>query len=188
MKKQRVNEAFKAFQRIRNTDVQAARDLYYCYVNVELERKVQRGRNMVWELFSVARHRRATWASWILMFMQQACGVNVIAYFSTGIFLEAKFSMSSALLASMGAGILNWVFALPAFFTIDTFGRRKLLLVTLPFLSITLLWTGFSFWIPEESTARLAMVTTGIYLFEIFYSPGMGPGNLSRSCGRHSPG
>ena len=35
----------------------------------------------------------------------------------------------------MGTGILNWVFALPAFLTIDTFGRRKLLLFTCELLS-----------------------------------------------------
>lgn len=53
------------------------------------------------------------------MFGQQFCGVNVIAYYSTNVFLEGGYSMSNALLVSMGTGILNWVFALPAFFTID---------------------------------------------------------------------
>lgn len=78
----------------------------------------------------------------------------------------------------MGTGILNWVFALPAFFTIDTWGRRNLLLFTFPFLAICLLWTGFSFFIePDDkfSHKRVAMVTTGMYLFEVFYSPGEGP-------------
>jgi len=85
----------------------------------------------------------------------------------------------------MGTGILNWVFALPAFFTIDTFGRRFLLLVTFPFLAISLLWTGFSFWIGDgaggSSTARTAMIATGMYIFEVFYSPGMGPVPFSYS-------
>lgn len=81
----------------------------------------------------------------------------------------------------MGTGILNWVFALPAFFTIDTFGRRFLLLVTFPFLCITLLWTGFSFFLPVHTTKRTAMITTGMYLYEVFYSPGMGPVPFSYS-------
>lgn len=98
----------------------------------------------------------------------------MIAYYSTNIFLNAGYSESSALLASMGTGILNWVFALPAFLTIDTFGRRNLLLVTFPFLSIFLFWTGFSFWL-KDAKQEVAMVTTGMYLFEVFYSPGMGP-------------
>lgn len=76
----------------------------------------------------------------------------------------------------MGTGILNWVFAIPALFTIDRWGRRNLLLFTFPFLAVFLLWTGMSFFIPEtQSKARVAMVTTGMYLFEVFYSPGEGP-------------
>lgn len=74
----------------------------------------------------------------------------------------------------MGTGILNWVFAIPALFTIDRWGRRNLLLFTFPFLSIFLLWTGFSFWFTENK-AKVGMVTTGMYLFEVFYSPGEGP-------------
>lgn len=133
---------------------------------------------MFWELFSIPRNRRATLASWIVMFLQQFCGINIISYYSTTIFTESGFSTSSALLVSMGTGILNWVFALPAFFTIDTWGRRNLLLSTFPLLCLCLLWTGFSFWIEPDnprSNARVGMVTTGMYLFEIFYSPGEGP-------------
>jgi MFS family permease len=100
--------------------------------------------------------------------------VNVIAYYSTTIFLQSGYSRSSALLASMGTGILNWIFALPAIFTIDLWGRRNLLLFTFPFLCGCLLWTGFSFWFTNNKT-KVGMVTTGMYLFEIFYSPGEGP-------------
>lgn len=108
--------------------------------------------------------------------------VNVIAYYSTTIFEQGGYGRSNALLVSMGTGILNWLFALPAFFTIDTWGRRNLLLVTYPFLCITLLWTGLSFLIPESQTVtRTAMITTGMYLFECFYSPGMGPVPFSYS-------
>ncbi|KAL1848474.1 hypothetical protein Plec18170_008072 [Paecilomyces lecythidis] len=177
----KINKAFQSFRVLRNSDLEAARDLYYAYVGVELEKKVNKGKNfftMFFELFTVPRNARATLASWIVMFMQQFCGVNVIAYYSTTIFQDSGYSIQSALLASMGTGILNWVFALPAFFTIDTWGRRNLLLFTFPFLAITLFWAGFSFWIDEgikESKKRVAMVTTGMYLFEVFYSPGEGP-------------
>ncbi|KAL2056444.1 hypothetical protein ABVK25_003467 [Lepraria finkii] len=71
IKKNRIPKAFEAFRRIRPSEIQAARDLYYCYVNVEIERKVSHGRNMVWELVTVNRNRRAAWASWIVMFGQQ---------------------------------------------------------------------------------------------------------------------
>lgn len=110
--------------------------------------------------------------------MQQFCGVNVIAYYSTSMFKSAGFSQSNALLVSMGSGIINFLFAIPAIYTIDTFGRRNLLLVTFPIMAIWLFFTGFSFQIEsglEDSKARLACVTVGMYLFMVTYSPGEGP-------------
>lgn len=41
-------------------------------------------------------------------------------------------------------------------------------------MGICLLFTGFSFFIPDEN-ARTACVATGIYLFMVVYSPGEGP-------------
>ena len=87
--------------------------------------------------------------SWARVFLhpstrQQFCGVNVIAYYSSTIFTEANFTEIQALLASWGFGALNFVMALPAVYTIDTFGRRNLLLVTFPFMSLFLLMTGFA--------------------------------------------
>jgi hypothetical protein len=39
----------------------------------------------------------------------------------------------------------------------------------------SLLAAGFSFYIPKESTAHLAMIATFVYIFGAFYSPGEGP-------------
>ena len=89
-------------------------------------------------------------------------------------FLDSGFTEVSTLAASLGFGLINWLFPIPAIYTIDTFGRRNLLLTTFPILAITLLFTGFSFWI-QERTARIACVALGIYLFGIAYSPGEGP-------------
>ena len=74
----------------------------------------------------------------------------------------------------MGFGVINFLFAIPAIYTIDTFGRRNLLLTTFPLMAIFLLFTGFSFWIPGQK-ARVACVALGIYLFGMVYSPGEGP-------------
>lgn len=42
-------------------------------------------------------------------------------------------------------------------------------------MALFLLFTGFSFWIPSDSTAHLACIALGMYLFGIVYSPGEGP-------------
>jgi len=175
LKKKRVNKAYQSFRRLRPTRVQAARDLYYAYVNIQVEESIKRGRNLVTELFTVPRNRRAAMASWIVMFMQQFCGVNVIAYYSSVIFVQdGGFTQRDGILASLGAGIINWLFAIPAIYTIDTFGRRNLLLTTFPLMSLCLWFTGSSFYIPAGK-ARLGCVALGIYLFMIVYSPGEGP-------------
>ncbi|KAI9822799.1 MAG: hypothetical protein M1832_003032 [Thelocarpon impressellum] len=175
MGKGRHAKAYQAMVRLRYTKAQAARDVFYMHTLLEAESTMKMGRSKMLELFRVPRNRRAMQASEIVMFMQQFCGVNVIAYYSSAIFVQASFSEVSALAASLGFGIINFLFAIPAIYTIDTFGRRNLLLTTFPLMSLFLFFTGFSFWIPEDNKAHIACITLGIYLFGVVYSPGAGP-------------
>ncbi|AOW07345.1 and other transporter-domain-containing protein [Yarrowia lipolytica] len=174
-----ISKAYECMRVIRNSEVQAARDLFYAHVLLLEEEELKRGKNRFFELFTVPRNRRASWASFIVMFMQQFCGINVIAYYSSNIFMESGFGEIQALLASFGFGAINFVFALPAVYTIDTFGRRALLLVTFPLMAIFLLFAGFCFWIdqddPTNSPARVGCIALGIYLFSAVYSCGEGP-------------
>lgn len=174
--KGRHEDAFKSVCQLRHHKVQAARDLFYMHTLLEAEKVAMTiGQNRVKELFTVRRNRNAVVASSIVMYMQQFCGVNVIAYYSSQIFLDSGFSEVSSLAASLGWGVINFLFALPAFYTIDTFGRRNLLLTTFPLMSICLFFTGFSFWIPEDNKAHIACIALGLYLFGMVYSPGEGP-------------
>lgn len=47
-------------------------------------------------------------------------------------FKQAGLSEHKAMVSSLGFGLVNFLFAFPAFWTIDTFGRRSLLLFTFP--------------------------------------------------------
>ncbi|KAJ4468263.1 MFS sugar transporter [Lentinula aciculospora] len=172
--KGRYREAYHSLARLRRHPIQAARDLYYIHILLEAEKDIIRNRNKFLELFTVPRNRRATLASFIVMFMQQFCGINAIAYYSSNIFSQANFTNFQALLASWGFGMINWIFAFPAIWTIDTFGRRNLLLTTFPLMAIFLLLAGFAFWIPDQK-AQVGVVALGIYLFSMAYSPGEGP-------------
>jgi sugar porter (SP) family MFS transporter len=177
MSKGRHHAAYESMCRLRYNKIQAARDQFYMAELLKAEEGIQMGRSKLLEIIRVPRNRRAMLASEIVMFMQQFCGVNVIAYYSSSIFQDSGFSNVSALSASLGFGLINWLFAIPAIYTIDTFGRRNLLLTTFPLMSLCLLFTGFSFWIPQETqkTARVACIALGIYLFAMVYSPGEGP-------------
>jgi hypothetical protein len=110
-----------------------------------------------------------------MIIAQQMCGINIIAFYSSTVFAEAGASVTGALLASWGFGMINFIFAWPAIWTIDTFGRRSLLLFTFPNMCWTLLAAGMSFFIPQSSSAHLGLIALFVYLFDAFYSPGEGP-------------
>ncbi|KAK7184668.1 hypothetical protein DPSP01_000398 [Paraphaeosphaeria sporulosa] len=180
MEKGKYDKAFDALCRLRKHKIQAARDMYYAYKLLEVEQAEREGKNLFKEFFTVKRNRRAAQSSFFVMFMQQFCGVNVIAYYSTSIFVEAGFSQSNALLVSFGTGVTNWLFAIPAIYTIDTFGRRNLLLTTFPLMALCLLWCGMSFFLPNDENgdptqARLGSIAAAIFTFMAVYSPGEGP-------------
>ncbi|KAG8922932.1 hypothetical protein FRC02_011512 [Tulasnella sp. 418] len=144
MSKNRYPEAYDSLRRLRHHPLQAARDLYYIHVQLEAEKEVEKkSGNRFLELFTYPRNRRATLGSFIVMFMQQFCGVNVIAYYSSSIFSQSGFGDIQAIGASLGFGLINFFFALPAVFLIDKFGRRGLLLTTFPVMSLCLLLSKF---------------------------------------------
>ncbi|KAI9856308.1 MAG: hypothetical protein M1813_009144 [Trichoglossum hirsutum] len=223
IKKDRYLDAFNSLKRLRNTELQAARDLYYIYKQLTDDladqsadaaasptnfktphkrfniRQTPQGINGYFvrlkELFTKNRVRQATLASLTVMIAQQMCGsksrpsipgtstaanvpqVNIIAFFSSTIFKQTRaFSDAQILWCSWGFGLVNFVFAFPALFTIDRWGRRKLLLLTFPQLSWTLLAAGLcSHFISTTSKAYLGCVTFFVFLFAAFYATGEGP-------------
>lgn len=117
MKKGRYDKAFKSFLRLRNSELQAARDMYYVHRQLEAEFAVLKGTTYLTrfaELFIIPRVRRATLASFVAMIAQQMCGINIISFYSSTIFIVAGYNVKSALLASFGFGLVNFVFAFPA--------------------------------------------------------------------------
>ncbi|OBZ72713.1 Polyol transporter 5 [Grifola frondosa] len=158
--KGRYDMAYESLCRLRHSPMQAARDLY-CR-----ERGPVGAQPISGAVYGAAESTRNS----------RINDLNVIAYYSSNIFSEANLSQVQALIASWGFGMLNWLFAFPAMYTIDTFGRRNLLLTTFPLMSVFLLMTGFAFFIPEANeTARVAVIILGMYLFSVAYSPGEGP-------------
>ncbi|KAF7947364.1 uncharacterized protein EAE97_004613 [Botrytis byssoidea] len=152
MKRGEYQKAYKSLCRLRKHDLFAARDLYFIDCQLKIEAAIVGKTNYVSrfvQLFTIPRVRRATLASFTVMIAQQMCGINIIAFYSSTIFRQAGASEKNALIASFGFGLVNFVFAWPAIWTIDTFGRR--------------------------SKAHLGLIATFIYIFAAFYSPGEGP-------------
>lgn len=178
MKKGMYKKAYGSLLRLRNTPLQAARDLYYVHAQLIEESAIIGQSSYITrftELFTIPRVRRATLASFTVMLAQQMCGINIIAFYSSSVFTQAGQSERTALLASFGFGLVNFVFAFPAVWTIDTFGRRGLLLFTFPNMAWTLLATGLCFLIPGTGPGHIGPIALFIFMFAAFYSPGEGP-------------
>lgn len=178
MKKNRYRDAYGSLIKLRNNPIQAARDLNSIHAQLMVEREAIHGSTYITrfiELFTIPRIRRATLASFVVMIAQQMCGINIIAFYSSTVFKQAGTDDFTALLASFGFGLVNFVFAWPAIWTIDTFGRRSLLLFTFPNMAWSLLAAGLCSLIPGTGGAHLGLVALFIYIFAAFYSPGEGP-------------
>lgn len=72
----RYSEAYKSLCRLRNSELQAARDLYDIHVHIELEKQIMQGDNFFKrfvELFTIPRVRRATLASGVVYVSIEEC-------------------------------------------------------------------------------------------------------------------
>lgn len=78
IKKGKYAQAFHSLRRLRNNEIQAARDLYYIHAQLRAENSLMGMKtNYVTrftQLFTVPRLRRATVASGVVMIAQQMCG------------------------------------------------------------------------------------------------------------------
>ncbi|PHH80329.1 hypothetical protein CDD80_1968 [Ophiocordyceps camponoti-rufipedis] len=195
-----VQKAYEALRKVRNTELQALRDLYMVYKALEQERvgvlswdpHVSLSPGFFWvmrdflsqygQLFRRRRLYNALLSACTVNLAQQLCGVNVFVFYSGSLFTRDAgsepdpVSKLKAMAYSLGFGAINFLFALPAVKSIDTLGRRKWLLATLPFMSLFMLGAGLSYFLGgEESEVRKGVTAGFLYLFAIAYSPGLGP-------------
>ena len=184
IKHNQYDKAFASLVRLRNTELQAARDVYSNYMSRQTVSSPKdsspngTGRttylSSVLSLLTTPRNRHALFASYTVMLSQQLCGINIISFYSSTIFQSSGFSSLAALWASVIFGFVNFVGALPAIWAMDSFGRRRLLLWTLPVMAAVMMFAGLTFRMPEGKT-QLWVLAGLIYLFCALYSPGMGP-------------
>jgi len=180
MKHGKIAQGFKSMNALRDHPIIAARDYYYSYVIYQEELAIAKGAGYfqrLWDCFSIPRIRRANYGASTVMLAQQMCGINIISFYSSTIFVNAGYTSDQALYASLGYGALQVVFTIPTLFLIDTKGRRKLCLITFPIMCIMLLAAGLSLLVPDTAStgARLGPVVLFVYLFTIAYSLGEGP-------------
>ncbi|MFK8162240.1 MAG: sugar porter family MFS transporter [Lewinella sp.] len=88
-----------------------------------------------WETSSVketifsSRYRLPLILAFLIAFFNQFSGINAFLYYAPRIFELAGLEESSALLSSIGVGVVNMVFTLIGLSLIDRFGRKTLMYI-----------------------------------------------------------
>lgn len=101
-----------------------------------------------------------------LGFFQQTTGINTIIYYAPTILQMAGFHQeTSAILATMGIGVINVLFTIIALPLIDRWGRRPLLLLGLTGMFISLAALGIAFKLSTiHSLGDIAIASMILYI------------------------
>lgn len=117
------------------------------------------------KLFSKKHQLPVTLAILFAVF-NQVSGINAIIYYAPRIFEMTGAGPRSALLSTLGIGIVNFAFTMIAMFFIDRFGRKKLMYIGSVGLIITLALVAFSFYSNEFSLVPVYLfVFIGFFAF-----------------------
>ncbi len=136
------DKALAILLKIYRNRIQALKELSQIEKNLSIEQHTQSN----WrQLFTV--NIRSTLIVGIgLAVLQQATGINTIIYYAPTLFRMAGFTnATTAILATMGIGVIFVLFTLIALPLIDTIGRRPLLLAGLTGMSSSLFMLGIVF-------------------------------------------
>lgn len=172
-----VRESLESLIRLRNTEVSGSRDFYILYESLKYEHKL--AAKLSWHqeiksLFSNIRNRFALWVSFLGILGQQYGGVNILVSYTATILTNAGIDPVTAIAGSIGIGGSCFLATFLSSQLIDRFGRRTMLLLTLPVEGACLFWLGGILNIKEDQ-ARLAAGLAAMYVFVLFYGIGIGP-------------
>jgi sugar porter (SP) family MFS transporter len=107
-----------------------------------------------------------------LQILGQATGVNTVIYYAPTIFEQSGFGTSSAILATVGVGVVNVVLTVVGMLLVDRLGRRPLLLggVSVMAVSLAVLAASIGLFGAGAVTAKIAVVCVFIYIAAVALS------------------
>lgn len=107
----------------------------------------------------------------ILAIFQQWCGINVIFNYAHEVFTSAGYSVTDMLFNIVITGTVNLVFTLLAMRMVDSWGRKKLLLLGSLGLALIYLLLGASYYFQLQGAAILLLVVTAIAVYALTLAP-----------------
>lgn len=116
------------------------------------------------------KYRTPLVLAFLMAFFNQLSGINAFLYYSSRIFQEAGLGESTALLSSIGIGVVNLVFTLLGVFLIDKLGRKVLMYIGSIGYIISLSLVAMAFFFHWEGMA----VPIFLFLFIAAHAIGQG--------------
>ncbi len=107
----------------------------------------------------------------VLAVFQQWCGINTVFNYAEEIFTAAGYGVSDTLFNIVITGTVNLVFTLVAMFTVDKWGRKKLMILGSVGLGITYLLLGSAFYFELKGIAVLSLVVLAIAIYAMSLAP-----------------
>ncbi|MGQ7870960.1 sugar porter family MFS transporter [Sunxiuqinia sp. sy24] len=107
----------------------------------------------------------------VLAVFQQWCGINVIFNYAEEVFTSAGYSLNDMLFNIVITGTVNLIFTLIAMRVVDSWGRRKLLLLGAMGLAIIYLAMGICFFFELQGLAILSLVLLAIATYAMTLAP-----------------
>ena len=107
----------------------------------------------------------------VLAVFQQWCGINVIFNYAEEIFTSAGYSVGDMLFNIVITGTVNLVFTLLAMRMVDSWGRRKLMLLGSIGLAVIYFMLGTSYFFELKGIAILVLVMVAIATYAMTLAP-----------------
>ncbi len=120
---------------------------------------------------SNVKYRKVLIIGVVLAVFQQWCGINTVFNYADEIFTAAGYGVSDTLFNIVITGSVNLIFTLVAMFTVDKWGRKKLMLLGAIGLALTYLLLGSAFYFELKGVAVLTLVVLGIGIYAMSLAP-----------------
>ncbi len=106
-----------------------------------------------------------------LAVFQQWCGINTVFNYAEEIFTAAGYGVSDTLFNIVITGSVSLIFTLVAMFTVDKWGRKKLMIFGSIGLTVNYIFLGAAFYFQLKGIAVLALVVTAVAIYAMSLAP-----------------
>ena len=124
-----------------------------------------------WKALSSKEVRPVLVLGVILAVFQQWCGINVIFNYAEEVFTSAGYSVGDMLFNIVITGTVNLVFTFLAMRMVDSWGRRKLMLLGSIGLAVIYFMLGSSYYFELKGLAILVLVMVAIATYAMTLAP-----------------